>query len=94
MRRLPTGTVTLLFKDIEGSTRLLQELGDAYAGGLNTDAFCVRHLCTTEESRSTPRRTHTPIRVRIGLHSGEPVVTDDGYFVLTRGVPYRPESLH
>jgi predicted ATPase len=27
---LPTGTVTLLFTDIEGSTRLLDELGDAY----------------------------------------------------------------
>ena len=31
---LPTGTVTFLFTDIEGSTRLLQELGDAYAGVL------------------------------------------------------------
>src|SRR5215471_20977813 len=28
---LPHGTVTLLFTDIEGSTRLLQELGDEYA---------------------------------------------------------------
>jgi class 3 adenylate cyclase len=27
---LPTGTVTFLFTDIEGSTRLLQELGDGY----------------------------------------------------------------
>jgi hypothetical protein len=27
---LPTGTVTSLFTDIEGSTRLLQQLGDAY----------------------------------------------------------------
>jgi class 3 adenylate cyclase len=27
----PHGTVTLLFTDIEGSTRLLQELGDEYA---------------------------------------------------------------
>ena len=31
MRELPTGTVTFLFTDIEGSTRLLYELGDAYA---------------------------------------------------------------
>jgi predicted ATPase/class 3 adenylate cyclase len=32
MRELPTGTVTFLFTDIEGSTRLLQELGtDGYA---------------------------------------------------------------
>jgi class 3 adenylate cyclase len=27
---LPTGTVTFMFTDIEGSTRLLQLLGDAY----------------------------------------------------------------
>jgi class 3 adenylate cyclase len=27
---LPTGTVTFLFTDIEGSTRLLEEHGDAY----------------------------------------------------------------
>jgi predicted ATPase len=31
MCALPTGTVTFLFTDIEGSTKLLQELGDAYA---------------------------------------------------------------
>src|SRR5437868_5199170 len=37
---LPKGTVTLLFTDIEGSTRLLQQLGDGYA---NVLAQC-RHL--------------------------------------------------
>ena len=31
---LPTGTVTFLFTDIEGSTKLLQELGDRYADAL------------------------------------------------------------
>ena len=31
MPELPTGTVTLLFTDIEGSTRLLQQLGERYA---------------------------------------------------------------
>jgi len=31
---LPTGTVTFLFTDIEGSTRLLRELGDGYADAL------------------------------------------------------------
>ncbi len=30
MARLPDGILTLLFTDVEGSTRLLQELGDAY----------------------------------------------------------------
>ena len=34
MRELPTGTVTFLFTDIEGSTRLLHKLGDAYADAL------------------------------------------------------------
>ena len=34
MRELPTGTVTFLFTDIEGSTRLLHELGDGYADAL------------------------------------------------------------
>jgi predicted ATPase/class 3 adenylate cyclase/Tfp pilus assembly protein PilF len=33
---LPTGTVTFLFTDIEGSTRLLQQLGDRYAEVLAT----------------------------------------------------------
>ena len=31
MRQLPSGTVTFRFTDIEGSTRLLAELGDRYA---------------------------------------------------------------
>src|SRR5579864_7755092 len=31
MPSLPTGTVTFLFTDIEGSTRLLQDIGDRYA---------------------------------------------------------------
>ena len=34
VRELPTGTVTFLFTDIEGSTRLLHELGEAYAEAL------------------------------------------------------------
>ncbi len=32
---LPTGVVTLLFTDVEGSTRLLHELGDDYAEALH-----------------------------------------------------------
>ena len=34
MSDLPSGTVTFLFTDIEGSTRLLQQLGDGYASVL------------------------------------------------------------
>lgn len=36
MDPLPTGTVTMLFTDIEGSTALLSRLGDRYGGALST----------------------------------------------------------
>lgn len=39
---LPTGTVTFLFTDIEGSTRLLQELRDAYAKVQDEHAAILR----------------------------------------------------
>src|SRR5215211_3017559 len=40
---LPTGTVTFLFTDIEGSTRLLQELGDRYVAVRDDHAAILRH---------------------------------------------------
>ena len=40
--RLPTGTVTFLFTDIEGSTRLLQELGDRYGAVRDEHAAILR----------------------------------------------------
>jgi predicted ATPase/class 3 adenylate cyclase len=42
MADLPSGTVTLLFTDIEGSTRLLQDLGNAYGGLLETHGRILR----------------------------------------------------
>jgi predicted ATPase/class 3 adenylate cyclase len=39
---LPTGTVTFLFTDIEGSTRLLQQLGDRYPAVRDQHAAIVR----------------------------------------------------
>jgi len=39
---LPTGTVTFLFSDIEGSTRLLQRLGEAYPAVLETHQRLLR----------------------------------------------------
>ncbi len=42
MTDLPTGTVTFLFTDIEGSTRLLQRLGDEYAQLLATHREILR----------------------------------------------------
>src|SRR5438045_6977752 len=43
--KLPTGTVTFLFTDIEGSTRLLQQLGDEYAGVLTQQQQLLRTAC-------------------------------------------------
>src|SRR2546426_587904 len=42
MAELPTGTVTFLFTDVEGSTRLLQALGDGYAAVRDEHARIVR----------------------------------------------------
>jgi predicted ATPase/class 3 adenylate cyclase len=42
MAELPTGTVTFLFTDIEGSTRLLQQLGDGYRAVRDAHAAIVR----------------------------------------------------
>src|SRR5438552_2895935 len=104
MRRLPSGTVTFLFTDIEGSTRLLHELGDSYGEALaehrrllrdsfgrhdgvevdtQGDAFFVAFkrakdaVAAAREAQQALVRT--PTRVRMGLHTGEPVVTDEGY---------------
>src|SRR4051794_13520485 len=104
MRELPSGTVTFLFTDIEGSTKLLHELGDAYAealaehrralraafaahGGVEVDtqgdAFFVAFAragdalaCAREGQASLGEG---PIRVRMGIHTGEPIVTEEGY---------------
>jgi predicted ATPase/class 3 adenylate cyclase len=103
-RELPSGTVTFLFTDIEGSTRLLHELGDGYAdalaehrkalraafaahGGIEVDAqgdaFFVAFaracdaLAAANEGQSA--LAEGPIRVRMGLHTGEPQVIDEGY---------------
>jgi class 3 adenylate cyclase len=45
MRQLPRGTVTLLFTDIEGSTRLLYELGrDPYGETLREHKRLLREV--------------------------------------------------
>ena len=44
MRDLPTGTVTFLFTDIEGSTRLLHELGNVYAEALAEHRRVLREV--------------------------------------------------
>jgi class 3 adenylate cyclase len=45
VRELPSATVTSLFTDIEGSTRLLHEHGARYAGLLGEHRRVLRRVC-------------------------------------------------
>ena len=48
---LPRGTVTFLFTDVEGSTRLLEEIGDeAYEQALSMHRRIVRAACQARRS--------------------------------------------
>ncbi len=107
---LPTGTVTLLFTDIEGSTHLLQQLGELYTdvlaeyrsllrttfhacGGhevdMRGDAFFVAFarasdaiLAAVVAQRALtthPWPEGVALRVRMGVHTGEPSVGAEGY---------------
>ncbi|MGH7432753.1 MAG: ATP-binding protein [Candidatus Methylomirabilales bacterium] len=110
MMDLPTGTVTFLFTDIEGSTLLLQTLGDRYAellkahyhllsdtiakhggGVLGTEGDAVfasfprarDALAAAVESQRRlaghPWPDNRPPRVRMGVHTGEPLKSEIGY---------------
>jgi predicted ATPase/class 3 adenylate cyclase len=106
MRRdLPAGTVTFLFTDVEGSTKLLHELGaEGYAaalaehrrilrsafaahGGVEVDtqgdaffvAFPSAPGAVEAVSEALKALEAGPIRVRMGVHTGTPLVTDEGY---------------
>jgi len=110
MPSLPTGTVTFLFTDIEGSTRLLRQLGDRYAqvladyhqllltasqsrGGQEVDtqgdavflAFprAIDALIAAVAAQRSLLSHQWPdgisIRVRMGLHTGEPLHANTGY---------------
>ncbi|HEX6145151.1 MAG TPA: adenylate/guanylate cyclase domain-containing protein [Acidimicrobiia bacterium] len=50
-RDLPVGTVTFLFSDIEGSTRMLQELGDAFRPVLEQHNRIVHQACEDNRGR-------------------------------------------
>ncbi|HEV2131512.1 MAG TPA: adenylate/guanylate cyclase domain-containing protein, partial [Longimicrobiaceae bacterium] len=105
MASLPRGTVTFLFTDIEGSTRLLQELGaEQYAAALDDhrralreafarhggvevdtqgDAFLVAFRRASDALAAAREGqlalVPTRVRVRMGIHTGEPLVTPEGY---------------
>jgi predicted ATPase len=101
---LPSGTVTFLFTDIEGSTKLLHELGERYVevraahhrairtalaahAGVEVDtqgdaffaAFARASDAVAAAAEIQRELTAGPTRVRIGVHTGEPTVTDEGY---------------
>jgi len=108
--QLPSGTVTFLFTDIEGSTDLMRRLGDGYgevlddhrrllrehlgnAGGREIDtqgdAFFfsftrARDAVAGAVSAQRGLQAHdwrdgTEVKVRMGLHTGEPAVGAEGY---------------
>jgi predicted ATPase/class 3 adenylate cyclase len=102
---LPAGRVTFLFTDVEGSTRLLHELGaegyaaalaghrrllrEAFAahGGVEVDtqgdAFFVAFPdpagAVAAAAEATEKLRSGPIRVRMGLHTGSPHLSAEGY---------------
>jgi YVTN family beta-propeller protein len=110
MPELPSGTITFLFTDVEGSTRLLKQLRDRYGevladhrrilraafeehGGQEIDtqgdAFFVAFrkardavLAAAAAQRTLaehPWHDGAELRVRMGIHTGEPSVGEEGY---------------
>src|SRR6478672_11537506 len=104
-RDLPSGTVTFLFTDIAGSTRLLHELGpERYAEALAEHRRLIREACARHDGvevdtqgdafffafptapgavsaaeEMTEALASGPIQVRVGLHTGTPLLTEEGY---------------
>jgi class 3 adenylate cyclase len=105
---LPTGPVTFMISDIEGSTRLVDRLGDAYAALLDGVRDLIRSAVEARSGYEVDARADeffavfptagdaletaialqrdivdrpwpAPVRVRIGLHSGNPARTETGY---------------
>jgi predicted ATPase/class 3 adenylate cyclase len=102
VRELPDGTVTFLFTDIQGSTRLLHELGaeryadalaehrhvlrDAYErhGGVEVDTqgdalFVAFPTAPGALSAAGQAQAALAVPVRMGIHTGTPLLTGEGY---------------
>jgi predicted ATPase/class 3 adenylate cyclase len=101
----PSGTVTLVFTDIEGSTGLLEELGtDVYREALAAHRRVVREACNRHSgyevdyegdaffyafqsaqqavnavSEAMAGLAEGPIRIRVGVHTGEPALDPPKY---------------
>jgi len=102
---LPTGTVTFLFTDVEGSTRLLETVGaEAYATALAEHRRLIMEACAAHggvvvdtdgdalfvafptapgamaaSQAARDALASNPVRVRMGLHTGTPLLTETGY---------------
>jgi class 3 adenylate cyclase len=110
MKALPSGTVTFVFSDIEGSTGLLKRLGERYAELIGEHRRIVRETFGAHDGVEIDtqgdsffyafarardavagavavQRAHAEqawpadehVRVRMGLHTGEPAVGVEGY---------------
>jgi predicted ATPase len=102
MRYLPAGTVTFLFTDVEGSTKLLHELGaERYAkalaehrrvlrnaferhGGVEVDTqgdafFVAFPTAPGAIAAASEAQAALEVAVRMGIHTGTPHLTDEGY---------------
>jgi ABC-type transport system substrate-binding protein/class 3 adenylate cyclase len=107
---LPVGTVTFLFTDIEGSTRLLKELRELYGQALEDHQRILREVFAAHDGREIDTQgdsffaafqrakdavaaavegqqrladhdwpAGTQLRVRMGIHTGEPVASGSRY---------------
>jgi DNA-binding NarL/FixJ family response regulator/class 3 adenylate cyclase len=107
---LPTGTVTFLFTDVEGSTGLVGKLGDAYGDAMSAHRRLLREAIASANGHEVDSRgdeffaafqrtrdavtaalttqrgfaahawpAGTPVRVRVGIHTGEPILGESGY---------------
>ncbi len=113
MSELPHGTVTLVFTDVEGSTQLVQQLGDGYAQVLADHRRLLRDAVASGEGHVVDHRgdeffvvfgdarraadsivalqrafadhdwpNGIELRVRVGMHTGEPAIREETYFGL------------
>jgi DNA-binding NarL/FixJ family response regulator/class 3 adenylate cyclase len=113
MPNLPHGTVTLVFSDVEGSTQLVQQLGDHYAHLLDDHRRLFRDEVERQNGTVVDQRgdeffivfpeaheaaaavvaaqkafaehewpAGVELRVRMGLHTGEPAIRGETYFGL------------
>jgi class 3 adenylate cyclase/ActR/RegA family two-component response regulator len=111
MPELPSGRVTLLFSDVEGSTRLVRTLGHDYGRVLERHRSLIRGsavryrghevdcrgdemffafddahaaVAAADEAQRAlaahPWPEGARVRVRMGVHTGDPVLRGDSYY--------------